>query len=129
MGRRKGERLPDFADGEIHVIGHGIGNIRVWGSSLNKADGSNPPYVKLELGSDSSERASILKNSCIRLDHIEYWKAASGEPGRYRIWSKERALSFQTAVEHRAAWLYHRFYDELEYAAWATPSHRNDLSC
>jgi hypothetical protein len=125
-GARRGTTLLDFTDGQIHVVGNGIGNIRVWGSSLNRSDGSKPPGIKLKLESDDTERSSLLSDSCIDIDQIDSWIVASGLPGNYRSWSKERALSFQTAVEQRAAWLYRSFYDDLGFASWAGPPYQND---
>ena len=120
-GAKRGTTLPDFADGQIHVVGNSIGNMRVWGSSLNRSDGSKSPCEKLKLEFDDSERAGILNNSRIDFDHIQNWKTASGFPDSPRIWSKARALAFQAAVEQRAASLYRRFYNDLDFSSWTGP--------
>lgn len=86
---------------------------------MNRSDGSKSPSIKLKLESDDSERSSLLNDSCIDISQVDSWRIASGLPGNYRSWSKERALSFQTAVEQRAAWLYRSFYDDLGFASWA----------
>jgi hypothetical protein len=116
-GAKRGATLLDFVDGEIHVLGNGIGNLRVWGSSLNRSDGSKSPTMKLKLDCDDAERASLLGDSCIEIEEAENWKIASGT-GDLRSWTAHRALAFQAAAEHRAIWLYRRFYEDLQFALW-----------
>jgi hypothetical protein len=121
-GAKKGDRLldfADFADRQIWVVGNGIGNLRVWGSGLNRADGNKPPEEKLKLYADLDdiERRTLLKYSCIHVDEIDNWRMASGKES-YRSWSCERALAFQSAVEMRAFHLYQRYFNELEFAEW-----------
>jgi len=108
--------LPKFADGQIHVIGNGIGNVRVWGSSLNCSDGDKSPLVKLKLDSNDSESLELLQDSVIAQSEIEDWRSVSASPDKSRIWNQERALAFQRAVERRTVNLYRDYYDALDFS-------------
>lgn len=121
-GVRRGDSLLCFIDAQpqLHVIGNGIGNIRVWGSSLNKSDGSLSPTEKLELGADAKdeERNMLLKYSGIEIDQISKWKVASGLAGERRSWNRDRALAFQRAVEKCSFHLYQAYYNGLGFSEW-----------
>ena len=118
-GIKPGDRLLDCAEGEISVVGNAIGNIRVWASSLNRADSDKPPTDKLGLDVDDNERRTLLKYSAIDANQIEDWKVASGHVGKRRSWSCDRAMAFQRAVEKRTFQLYQLYFDELGFAEWS----------
>ena len=125
-GTARGDRLIDFVDPaerkQISVVGNAIGNIRVWDSVLNRALGEASPAEKLKLDAPDGERRTLLKDSAIRIDQIQYWNLASGVKDKYRSWNRERALAFQSAVEKRTFDLYQRYFDELEFAEWLPTS-------
>ena len=92
-GVKEGDRLLDFVvERQIWVVGNAIGNIRVWTSTLNRADGDKPPTEKLKLDPkftkdaevEDNEREMLLKYSAIQTNEIEDWKEASGKESAYR---------------------------------------------
>jgi hypothetical protein len=117
-GVSHGDRLLDSAERQIWVVGNGIGNVRVWASSLNRADSDSPPTKKLA-GVEKPDELdeNLLKYSAIRADKIDNWKEASGN-GKPRSWNSVRAIAFQSAVEERTFYLYERYYNELGFAEW-----------
>ncbi len=131
-GVTRGDTLLKRAeDKKIWVVGNAIGNIRVWPSINNRADGNRSPSCKLKLYFDDDERRMCLTDSAIDRNQIEDWKEASNDPpnvgqeplpaaneGRYRSWSFNRALAFQRAVEKRTFDLYQRYFNDLGFAEW-----------
>ncbi|MBC3919080.1 DUF262 domain-containing protein [Undibacterium sp. CY18W] len=121
-GVRSNNRLLDFLAkdgnrGHVHV-GNSIGNVRVWYASDNRGDGDSPAQVKLNLvNNETDSGADRLKDSVIHISHSEYWSSCSGTDSK-DVWTKERALAFQTAVERRTSDLYARYYDELNFQEW-----------
>ena len=127
------DTLRDFAEvpKQIWVVGNGIGNVRVWASSFNRADSDSAVTAKLmldveKLGENQDDekrkellkrRNSILKDSAICIDQIKHWEEASGN-GKPRSWNSVRAVAFQSAVEERTFYLYQRYFDELGFAEW-----------
>lgn len=116
------DRLLDFLakdgnGGHVH-IGNSIGNVRVWYASDNRGDGDAPAADKLNLNSGedvlNNER---LKDSAIQAANVEFWNSCSGKGSGFS-WDANRALAFQTAVEHRVFDLYARYFDELEFSKW-----------
>jgi len=104
--------------GHVH-IGNSIGNLRVWYASDNRADGDKTAVAKLEVkrGGDDGQGNNLIVDSAIHADHVPHWNACSGE-GSATSWNAERALAFQTAVEHRVYDLYARYLDELKFSEW-----------
>lgn len=112
------------------VIGHALGNYRVWLSALNRGDGAESPKVKLKLESklcslDGDDWPKNLKTprdllaaSAMNTADLALWRKASGDNKNYKQWSYDRIEAFQTAIENRTASLYERFYNELHFAAW-----------
>lgn len=121
------DRLPNFAEGDVGVVGNGIGNVRVWGSSLNRGDGDTAPSIKLLLTNERIEQGMSMVSSAdlLRWSAIpdstaskDAWVACSGITGRERSWSDDRAIAFQKAVETRAFALYCRYFEDLGFAIW-----------
>ena len=117
------DRLLDFLaqngnKGHVH-IGNSIGNLRVWYASENRAYGDNSAIEKLTVKSGGNDATGnkLIVDSAIHADHVAFWNACSGE-GSAATWTAERALAFQTAVEHRVFDLYARYFDELEFSKW-----------
>ncbi|MFZ6778111.1 DUF262 domain-containing protein [Undibacterium sp. Ji83W] len=121
-GIRSNNRLLDFLAkdgnrGHVHV-GNSIGNVRVWYASDNRGDGDSPAEVKLNLvGNEVEPGPDRLKDSAIQMSHSGYWSSCSGTDSR-DVWTEERALAFQTAVEHRTCDLYARYYEDLNFKEW-----------
>ena len=120
------DRLPNFAAGDLGVVGNGIGNVRVWGSSENRSDGDTAPAIKLALievestaqaGNDAVE---LLMSSAIpdSPESRAAWIICSGIAGKERSWDEKRALAFQRAIELRAFSLYCRYFDDLGFSNW-----------
>lgn len=111
--------LADYKNkGHVH-IGNSIGNLRVWYASDNRGDGDTPAAEKLKLdsGGEDGSGNSLLVDSAMHAGHIDLWNRCSGK-GSTSSWSADRALVFQTAVEHRVYDLYARYFDELEFSKW-----------
>lgn len=144
-GDYKGKRFIDFCDvpGHANVIGHSIGNIRVWASVENRSDGAAAPTRKLMLiapppmspphdvtmMASSAERQAmrsiLLNDSAIDNDQVRYWfslwlKCPRADPQdrSHRHWTLPRAKAFERAVEARAFALYERFWRELDFGTW-----------
>lgn len=142
-GHGKGNRLIDFhaekiadADAQGHWrLGNAIGNVRVWDSSDNRADGDGAPTIKLKTphssdtstgsSNDAKEQANewwdseICKDSIIGSDEMKAWRGCSpsvNDAVNY-LWTKERAISFQKAIEQRTFNLYKEFYKALKFDA------------
>ena len=121
-GITSNDRLLDFLAkdgnrGHFH-IGNSIGNLRIWYASDNRGDGDSPAAEKLNLNSGEDVlNNKRLKDSAIRIEHVEFWNTCSGE-GSAIAWSAGRALAFQNAVEHRVCDLYARYFDELKFSEW-----------
>ncbi len=119
-------RLPVFAEGELGVAGNGIGNVRVWGSSLNRSDGDTAPGIKLMLVDTAStdvsvtSAAELLRWSAIpdTDDSREAWLRASGLAAHERSWNPDRVQAFQRAIELRAFDLYCQYFNGLGYSGW-----------
>lgn len=122
-GITSSDRLLDFLskDGNRgHVnIGNSIGNLRVWYASDNRSDGDDSAVEKLKVisGGNDGTCNNLIVDSAIHADHVAFWTACSSE-GSAGSWNAERALAFQTAVEHRVFDLYARYFDELEFSKW-----------
>lgn len=126
-------------------LGNAIGNVRVWNSSKNRGDGDAAPSVKLKLtptpqipglqqtpSIDKDSKGARLRDSVIAevtqhglTDETPAWIGCdpvkgtdNGEPKKDdpMNWNKERALSFQKAIETRTFNLYRRFYSDLVFA-------------
>ena len=54
----------------------------------------------------------FAKNGLVSGD--KEWTQASSNSDNHRMWTKERALAFQSAVEKRAFALYEKFYTDLQ---------------
>jgi hypothetical protein len=107
---------PDNKDAH-HVIGNGIGNVRVWSASDNRSDGDDSPKVKM--GQQHEERTAWMKRSAINEGRQAVWEACSPQDeADKKHWSPERALAFQRAVEQRTFDLYQQFYLEGGFACW-----------
>lgn len=117
------DRLIDFlakdGDGGGHLyVGNSIGNLRVWDSSKNRADGKDAPSKKLAFD-NPEERKDLLIQSAIAPSQIEGWESCSeGE----RSWNKDRVKAFQQVVEQRAFALYESFYKDLDFSLWPEKS-------
>lgn len=104
-------RILDFMDDSdkaYHVVGNGIGNVRVWSSSDNRSDGDASPKEKLP----GKHIDSLVAN-------LADWDRCSPY-GNFdnTYWDKERSLAFQRAVEVRALQLYKQFYSDLGFVSW-----------
>jgi hypothetical protein len=117
------DRLLDFLakdknKGHVHV-GNSIGNLRVWYASHNRSDGDDSAVEKLNFdrAGDDGAGNNLLIDSAIHSDQVEFWNSCSGK-GSAAVWTAERALAFQTAVERRVYNLYSRYFDELNFSEW-----------
>ncbi len=117
------DRLLDFLAkagnrGHVH-IGNSIGNLRVWYASDNRSDGDKSAVEKLTFKSGGIDATgnNLIVDSAIHADQVAFWSACSGK-GSADSWTAERALAFQSAVEHRACDLYARYFDELNFSEW-----------
>lgn len=91
-------------------IGNSIGNIHVLDSSMNRELGDMSVHLKLQIPNFAIN--ALMNNE----KQIADWSAASVSKENIndaRHWEKERALSFQRAVEYRTFALYKKFYDDL----------------
>lgn len=118
-GAEKGKRLLEFlADNDAyHVIGNGIGNVRVWDSSGNRSDGDTSPKSKRPTAGDAAEK--WMKDSVIVDSDWTFWESCSpADESKKKVWDHGRALAFQRAVEHRTFDLYERLYKEAGFKCW-----------
>ncbi|MGF1642111.1 MAG: DUF1524 domain-containing protein [Thiotrichales bacterium] len=123
-GFAKGQRLPDFFanDEERHyyVVGHAIGNVRIWSTSDNRSDGDASPKDKMT----SHEGGPIywMKKSAIAESQEHLWEACSpadnADGDNKKLWDLDRAIAFQRVVENRTFDLYKRLYDEVSFEQW-----------
>lgn len=117
------DRLLDFLakdkNGGHTNVGNSIGNLRVWYANDNRSDGDKPAVEKLKIksGGDDGQGNNLMLDSAIHTGQVALWNACSGE-GSAAFWNAERALAFQTAVEHRVCDLYVRYFDELNFGEW-----------
>jgi Protein of unknown function DUF262 len=99
------------------VIGDAIGNLWLVDFSTNRAWGKAPFKEKIERLVDEGDRqcASNLsyRDMAFDRDAERIWLGASDID---RKWSRDRLIGFQQAVEERAAWLYERFYTDLNFS-------------
>lgn len=119
-----------FAQGEIGIVGNGIGNVRVWGSSNNRSDGDTAPSYKLRLIANMNEDNSALdkppaQQDLLRLsaipdndEHKNAWLGCSSVTADKRTWNTDRTIAFQTASELRTFHLYERYFSELKFSEW-----------
>ncbi len=113
------------------VVGGGIGNLRLIELSQNRKDQDDDVSGKMRfiLGGDQPPQAADAKSmadSAFNPDHREVWKRVSRDcliPDRK--WDEDRLKAFQKAVELRAAWLYQRFYQDLDYEQWTSGKQGN----
>lgn len=120
-GVTRGARLPDFfssaEERHYNVIGHAIGNVRVWNTSDNRSDGDASPKIKM--GSNEQERTDWMKNSAIDASQQAIWERASpADESKKSHWDLERAQAFQQAVERRTFSLYERLFQEASLDCW-----------
>lgn len=116
-GAKEGKRIRDFMpekDLQYWLVGNSIGNVRVWSSSDNRSDGADSPKVKLNR--DNPDKT--YTNSTISIEHKQHWDDCSADKADMRIWSSERSVAFQTAVEERAFYLFSHFFNDLKFGLW-----------
>ena len=103
-------------------IGDSIGNKRVVDAGINVSDSDD----------DISEKMPFLVKDCLNSEASQQFAEMAFAPSQWylwkkvsfagdvisRIWSYHRIAAFQQAVEHRAAWLYGRFYGDLNFEPW-----------
>jgi hypothetical protein len=107
------------------AVGDGIGNQRLVESSINRRDQDDDladkmPFINVHQRS-SLEFLQDCLDSAFPFDeeHLELWrKVAKPGPLDNRIWDADRLQAFQSAVEHRASWLYKKFFDDLQFSSW-----------
>ena len=95
------------------TLGNSIGNYRVLDSSDNRSRGDCP------LDGDFLEENELWEKYAFHPDEneIQMWRKAS-PVNDCHIWSDERLIAFQSAVESRVIDLYQRFFNELDFSAW-----------
>ena len=102
-----------------------IGNYRIVTSSQNRYDSDDDISKKLpaaiRFDNLTDDQKKDLSNFALSGDEesLKLWARVSrnGEC-KNRLWNKDRLAAFQQAVEHRTAWLYCKFYNELGFAEW-----------
>ena len=126
-GVGKGARLLDInGDKDAYfVIGHGIGNVRVWDASHNRGDGDASP--RLKMGEEQSYRDKWATDSAIEPSQITLWQKCSPESeDKKKVWNEERAMAFQKVVEMRTFDLYVQLCRDAGFNSWfgstASPS-------
>ena len=92
--------------------------MRVWYASDNRSDGDASAAEKLIYSNDGNDsKFDRLKDSAIQHSQLQDWKMCSAKDSG-AVWSSERALDFQKAVEKRCLDLYERYVNELEFQVW-----------
>lgn len=120
------ENLRTFCENGRKSIDESIGNYRIVNSSQNRHESDDDISVKMpsaiRVYNLSNEEIKDRANFAMSADKtsIELWSKVS-YPGNCgdRRWNKNRLAAFQRAVEHRAAWLYCKFYTELDFDKWS----------
>ena len=107
------------------VVGGGVGNLRLIEFSQNRKDQDDDVSDKMQciLGDDQLPQvahAEEMAKFAFAPEHRGVWKkiACPGSDVADRKWDEPRLEAFQEAVELRAAWLYERFYQDLDYEQW-----------
>lgn len=119
-----GEDLRKIVGNSREAVGRGIGNLQLLGSSKNREYQDDDVAKKMQfiLRDHQPPREDDVKemaNFAFSPDHRQIWRRVSHPgPVANRKWNEDRLKAFQYAVEQRAAWLYRRFYDDLEYDRW-----------
>ena len=109
-------------------LGDGVGNFRLVASSTNRHDGSDDISKKMnflikEKGHNSESDLGFSDYAFSEdVEQIKLWTrvSRSGQVAGRR-WNDDRLAAFQSAVEIRAAWLYSKFYNDLEFDEWLKP--------
>lgn len=106
------------------AVGNGLGNLQILSSSKNRQHQEEDLASKLPFSlNDSVPLTDIELEAMVDLtfnpEDRGLWKRVSKDDEvSKRLWNKDRLAAFQQAVEQRAAWLYRRFYDDLDYGCW-----------
>ena len=115
------------------AVGNGIGNLRLVDASINKGDqdadvSCKMPFVIKDAVSneDKADEARFV----FPQEDWALWKQVSRpDVLANRQWDKTRLAAFQQAVEKRAAWLYCRFYNDLNYTEWVSDEGASAAIC
>lgn len=107
-GKVKDELIKFQQDGKdtYWFTGNSIGNIHVLDSSDNRS-WSDAALAKKLADQSFAENGLVLGSP-------DLWLMASPISETPRVWTSERALAFQQAVEQRAFALYKKFYEDLQ---------------
>jgi hypothetical protein len=112
-------------------LGNGIGNLRLVDSSTNRFDQDDdiskkmPFLVAVGNPLDDDE---AMSRSAFSLELCKLWSRVSRPgPVETRLWNSDRLAAFQHAVEHRGAWLYGCFHDELDFETWTSDDRLNNV--
>lgn len=127
-----GNRFMDHCE-NYHVVGHNIGNVRVWSSSDNRSDGDTAPAYKLGLvpqhGTQEDDTAQALRlikskealrDSAIDKAQAPLWQThlpPCNTREAHRQWTSERAWDLEKVVSQRALALYESFYKDAGFTA------------
>lgn len=108
------------------AVGNGIGNLQILSSSENRRKQDEDLATKLPFSlNDNVPPTEVdlkaMADFAFNPEDRELWLKVS-KPGEVskRQWNEDRLAAFQQAVEQRAAWLYQRFHDELDYERWTS---------
>jgi hypothetical protein len=100
-----------------HDIGNSIGNKWLVDMSSNRQWQDKQFHYKLaEIRANISDRGSY--QSLLDVAFNAEAEALWGNASKGEVWSDDRMLAFQQAIEHRTAWLYEKFYTDIGFCEW-----------
>ena len=134
-----GNRFMDHCE-NYHVVGHSIGNVRVWSSSDNRSDGDTAPAYKLGLvpqhGAQEDDAAQTLRHlksqQALQDSAIDEAQAPLWQTHRppcntreaHRQWTSGRSWDLEKVVSQRALALYGSFYKDAGFTAAFAPQQK-----
>ena len=99
-------------------IGNSIGNKWLVDYASNRSWGDKSFQEKVsDIDGGSNEVLRHLLD-VFPNENRQLWIEASPNGGAKLSWNYQRLTDFQSAIERRAAWLYRRLYEDLDFAAW-----------
>jgi hypothetical protein len=128
FGETVSNQARQFMQTRRWLLGDGIGNKRLVESIDNREDQDDDiackmPFILLDKHTSADRR--IMKDFAFAPEDesLYYWKGVSRPRTKMkdRIWDEKRLGAFQQAVELRAAELYTKFYNNLQYKIWVEP--------
>ncbi len=100
------------------LLGNSIGNLRLLDAPENRGRGNEDVAILLEEGQLLENKRRFLL--AVDEQELGFWgRVATGENevGK-RLWTDDRLMAFQHAVELRSASLYAQFFSQLAFCKW-----------